>query len=187
MTPTFSIETARLRLRLPRPADLDDYQTQVYGDPLVMRYLPGGVPRPIERTQAVIDLFAQHQVEHGFSVWTVELKDSGQFIGHCGLFCFTDAAEVEVAYAFGTAYWGQGYAPEAAHASLRFGFETANLPYILALAVPANVASQRVMQKIGMRHIGLTNQYYNNAELVLYRQERDTFQPGDAPYSVSSA
>lgn len=187
MNQPFCIETSRLRLRLPHPADLDDYQTQVYGDPLVMRYLPGGVPRPIERTQAVIDLFAQHQAEHGFSVWAVELKNSRQFIGHCGLFCFTDAAEVEVAYAFGTAYWGQGYAPEAARASLRYGFETANLSHILALAVPANLASQRVMQKIGMRHIGLTNQYYNNTELVLYRQERDEFQPDDSPYTVIGA
>ncbi|MBI5670156.1 MAG: GNAT family N-acetyltransferase [Chloroflexi bacterium] len=178
------IETARLRLRPARADDLDSYQSLIYGDADVMRYLPGGVPRPVERTQATLNVFIQHQAQHGFSVWAVERKDDGEFIGQAGLFTIPNTTEIEVAYAFGKAHWGKGYATEAARTSLRYGFETAALPYILAVANPPNVASQRVMQKIGMRYIGLTSQYYNNTELVLYRMDRDEFQVDDALYKV---
>lgn len=180
----FTIETARLRLRPARADDLDNYQSLIYGDAEVMRYLPGGVPRPVERTQATLNVFIQHQAQHGFSVWAVELKDNGEFIGQAGLWTIPNTAEIEVAYAFGKAHWGNGYASEAARASLRYGFETANLPYILAVANPPNLASQRVMQKIGMKYIGLTSQYYDNTELVLYRMDKDDFQADGSAYAV---
>lgn len=178
------IETARLRLRPVRADDLDNYQTQIYGDADVMRYLPGGVPHPIERTKAALDIFINHQEQHGFSVWAAELKDSGTFIGQAGIFTIPNASEIEVAYAFGKAFWGKGYASEAAYASLRYGFETARLPYILALADVPNVASQRVMQKIGMRYVGVTQQYYEHADLVLYRMDREDFNADGSAYRV---
>lgn len=178
------IETARLRLRPVRADDLDSYQALIYGDADVMRYLPGGVPRPIERTQAALNVFIQHQAQHGFSVWAVELKCTGEFIGQAGIFTIPNATEIEVAYAFGKAHWGKGYASEAAYASLRYGFETANLPYILAVADVPNIASQRVMQKIGMHYVGVTTEYYDHTELVLYRMDRDDFKADGSAYRV---
>lgn len=182
MTPI--LETARLILRSFSPDDLSDYHAQIYSDPDVTRYLPGGKPRPIEGTKAVLDFSIDHGAKHGFTLWAVINKAENAFIGHCGLVWLTTAPEVEVAYAFGKDYWSKGYASEAAHASLRYGFENTDLPQIIALAVPENTASQKVMQKIGMQYQGASTRYYN-AELAVYTLARADFQPGDAPYTVS--
>lgn len=179
MTPV--LETARLRLRPFTPDDLDDYHAQIYSDPDVTRYLPGGQPRPKDRTKAVLDFSIEHGQKYDFTLWAVLTKADNTFIGHCGLVWLQSAPEVEVAYAFGKDHWGKGYGTEAAHASLRCGFEFAQLEQIIALAVPENTASQKIMQKIGMRYEGLTKRYYN-AELALYTLSRADFQPGNAPY-----
>lgn len=165
------IETERLRLRPFRADDLEVYHARVYSDADVMRYLPGGQPRPIEQTQLILNHFIDHQRQHGFSAWVVEEKHSGELVGHCGLVHVLGQNEVELIYALGRDYWGCGYATEAAQAALHFGFDVAHLDRIIALAYPENVASQRVMQKIGMAYQGVTTAYYNS-ELVLYAQMR---------------
>jgi len=182
----YIIETARMYLRPFTPADLDDYYGQVYSDPDVMVYLPGGVPRTREKTNEVLEFSMQHGQEHGFTLWAAIDKASGQFMGHCGLVYLKGTPDVEVAYAFGKAFWGQGIATEAAGAALRYGFEVAGLDYIVVLAEPGNLASQRVMQKIGMFHQGMTNQYYHTP-LVLYRLERSQWQPDAALFVVRKA
>jgi RimJ/RimL family protein N-acetyltransferase len=179
-----TLETARLILRPFVVDDLQEYHTRIYSDPDVTRYLPGGVPRPIERTRVVLEFSIEHGEKHGFSLWAVIEKASGMLIGQCGLLYMQNAVDVEIAYAFGKDYWGQGYAAEAGIACLRYGFETTGLPQIVAVAFPANLASQRVMQKIGMTHQGLTGQYYN-AELVLYTMQRADFQPNESPYTLT--
>jgi [ribosomal protein S5]-alanine N-acetyltransferase len=181
-----TLETARLILRPFVADDLTQYHSQIYSDPDVTRYLPGGVPRPVERTRAVLDFSVEHGEKHGFTLWAVIDKTSGQLIGQCGLLYMQNAVDVEIAYAFGKAYWGQGYAAEAGRACLRYGFETAGLAQIVAVAYTDNLASQRVMQKIGMLHQGITDQYYND-ELVLYTMQREDFQPDELPYKVSES
>lgn len=177
-----TIETARLKIRPFNRNDLDMYHQQVYSDPDVTRYLPGGRPRSRPETANVIDYFMEHEMLHGFSISAVLDKTTGQLFGHCGLHSFKNG-DVEIGYSFAKARWGQGYATEAAKALLRYGFETLGLPEIIALAMPPNLASQRVMQKLGMRHEGTTDLYYNT-ELVLYRLSRRDFQPDDAFYQV---
>lgn len=172
----FPIETERLRLRPFQPEDLAVYHATIYGDAEVMTYLPGGVPRPIEVVTETMDYFMSHQERYGFSIWAIFEKESETFVGHGGLIYAprTDEArskEVEIAYAFGKAYWGKGYATEVARASLKFGFEEAGLAKIIALAFPANLPSQRVMQKIGMTYKGLTDTYHEE-ELVWYEMEQ---------------
>jgi ribosomal-protein-alanine N-acetyltransferase len=178
-----TIETDRLRLRPFTMDDLDDYHTQIYSDPDVTRFLPGGKPRPKEGTQVVLEFSIKHGWEHGFTLWALVRKADNQFLGHCGLIFIHDTQVVELAYAIGKAFWGQGYTTEAGHASLRYGFEIAHLEHIIALAEMANLASQRVMQKIGMKHQGTTYQYYDT-ELELYTMAREDFVPGAAPYTL---
>ena len=175
------IETERLILRPFVPSDLHEYHRHIYSDADVMRYLPGGKPRPREATQKVLEFAIQHGEEFGYTLWAVIDKENMAFLGHCGLTTLHNG--VEVAYALGKAFWGQGYAPEAARASLRFGFEAYGLEQILALAVPDNAASQRVMQKIGMHYQGITNDYYNTP-LVLYALARGDFRAEDAPMAI---
>ncbi len=177
------IETARLRLRPFTAGDLDEYHVQIYSDPDVMRYMPGGKPRPKEGTKAVLDFSIRHGEQHGFTLWALVRQSDEQFLGHCGLIYLPNTPDVEVAYAIGKTFWGQGYTSEAARACLGYGFEIARLEQIVALAEPDNSASQGVMQKIGMFHQGTTSKYYNT-ELVLYQMARDDFQPDDLVYRL---
>jgi RimJ/RimL family protein N-acetyltransferase len=117
-----------------------------------MQYL---MPFPArEASDAWIDGQQDHLAKDGFCFWAVELAESAEFIGAVGLLRvgyeahFTPA--VEVGWRLARKFWGQGYAPEAAEAALRFGFEYRHLREIVAMTVPMNVNSQRVMTKIGM-------------------------------------
>lgn len=176
------IETAHLRLRVPTANDIDSYYDHIHSDPDVMRYLPGGIPRSRDRTVTTLAIVIEHWHQYGFGVWSVEQKGRAGLIGHCGLSCVPEAdGTIELAYAFGKTFWGKGFATQAARANLRFGFEQLGLLEIIAVAVPANIASQRVMAKIGMHCEGITDRFYG-AELVLYVINRKDFEPGDEPY-----
>jgi ribosomal-protein-alanine N-acetyltransferase len=178
-----TIKTARLTIRPFELTDLDAYHTQIYSDADVTRYLPGGRPRPREETEDVIAFFIKDREREGFSIDAVIDNASGQLIGHCGLHRLPEDRSVEVGYSFGKAHWGQGYATEAAYAALRYGFETLELRRIIALAMPPNVASQRVMQKLAMQYQGITDVYYHT-ELVFYTLERLAFVIDESDYQV---
>jgi RimJ/RimL family protein N-acetyltransferase len=169
--PTFA--TQRLFIRPLSLRDLTDYHRVLHSDPEVMRYLPGGVPRTREQSAGTLRYLVEHGEYYGYSFEAVCDIATGALMGHVGLHKLYGA--VEVGYALGRAYWGQGYATEAAHAMLSFGFETVGLEEIIALAYAENVASQRVMQRLGMTHAGETDAYYN-ARLVLYRLSREAFR-----------
>jgi ribosomal-protein-alanine N-acetyltransferase len=178
-----TIKTARLTIRPFEMDDLDVYHGQIYSDADVTRYLPGGRPRLREETEDVIAFFIHDRQREGFSINAVIENASGQLIGHCGLHRLKEDRSVEVGYSFGKAHWGKGYATEAAYAALRYGFETLELRRIIALAMPPNIASQRVMQKLGMQYQGVTDVYYH-AELALYTLERLAFMIDESDYQV---
>jgi ribosomal-protein-alanine N-acetyltransferase len=109
-------------------------------------------------------------------------KITGQFIGHCGLNFVLEAGEVEVLYALRTDRWGQGIATEAARASVRFGFENANLVRLIALAVPENIASRRVMEHLGFVYEKDTHHF--GLDLVQYALQREQFHSGVSLFPV---
>jgi len=161
VTPAPTIETGRLRLRAFEEGDIRD--VVFYADPEVMRYIPGGARDP-----AVLDTRFRAQLvnagdqwsRHGFGMWAVVLGTSGSVIGHCGLQHLPGSSdEIEVYYLLDKPHWNQGLATEATRAALTFGFDRAGLQRIVAIAMPENVASQRVMQKAGMRLEGAAHHY----------------------------
>ncbi len=166
-----TLETDRLRLRPFTLDDLDAYYTHISSNPDVMRYLPGGKPRARADSVWLIDYFSQHANLHGFGVWAVEDKATGDLIGHAGLEHIPHAPQIEIAYTLAKPYWGRGLATEAARASLTYGFETLDLGEIYGLAVPQNTASQNIMRKLGMRDEGVTDRFYG-ASLVCFRLTR---------------
>ena len=176
----YELETARLRLRQFTLDDIDAYYQAIFSDPDVMRYLPGGVPRPKERTEITIRSDQNHWQQHSFGLWAVIYKPEETLIGHCGLMTMPETSEIEVAYALAKPFWGMGLATEAAHASLRFGFETVGLDRIVAVAVSENTASQQVMVKIGMVYEKIAQVY--GTELPYYTITRTIFRPGNAPW-----
>lgn len=137
-------------MRRPSADDLDGYAT-AWADPDVVRYLPGGQPRTRERAEAGLRGFMRDWDEHGFGVWSLLLKPEERWIGYCGLRYLPESPEVELLYGLLPAWWGQGLTTEAARAAVRFGFDELKLGHIVALAVPENRASTRVMEHVGMR------------------------------------
>jgi ribosomal-protein-alanine N-acetyltransferase len=127
---------------------------QLSADSEVMEHLVPLASR--EASDAWIDRQIAHLTMHGFCFWAVESKETATFVGAVGLLRvgytahFTPA--VEVGWRISRAFWGRGYAPEAAKAALRFGFEDLRLQEIVANASAGNTKSQQVMKKLGMSH-----------------------------------
>jgi len=165
------IETQRLVIRSFTPQDAPALHQRVFGDDEAMRFIPRGASPSVERTRGSIERFIRHERDHGFALWAVELKESGELIGDSGLFLVEGVGpEVEVAYHFGKAWWGQGYATEAARACLDFGFRECGLTEIIAICYPEHVASRRVMEKAGMRFAGPARYY--DIDVVKYVKRR---------------
>ncbi len=115
-------------------------------------------PRRLTRAESA-DLIAQIEAGFetcGYGLWALELRATGEFVGFTGLAVpsfnahFTPA--VEVGWRLARSAWGQGYATEAALASLAFGFRDAGLAEIVSFTSVANVRSQAVMERIGKTH-----------------------------------
>lgn len=175
------IKTERLTLRGFALDDLD-HLAAILGDPQVMRYMPGGKPYPRERAGTTLNNLLNHWDQHGFGWWAVICNADARLIGWCGLGHVNELAEIEVAYLLDRPYWGKGFATESAHASLRYGFEELKLDRIIALAHTENIASQRVMQKIGM--VYETELHLWGLDLVQYAITQDVHRPGETAYTL---
>jgi ribosomal-protein-alanine N-acetyltransferase len=164
------IRTDRLVLRGFRQADLPRYG-EIFNDPEVIRYLPIQPPgRTQEQVTAGHQRVGEHWRRHGYGLWAVCDPSVDELIGHCGLRQLEEIDETELLYAMARPYWNRGLTTEAARASLEFGFGRAGLNRIVALAVPENVASVRVMEKVGMRFEGETDLF--GMHLVRYGIDR---------------
>lgn len=146
--------TERLILRDWRDADLTPFAA-MNADPAVMAHLDG----PIDSTEtaAMIARLRAAQAGGGCTFWAIERRDDAALLGFCGLRIGghpgTPVHEVlEIGWRLRADAWGQGYAGEAARASLAWGW--ANMPHerILAWTVPANQPSWRLMERLGMTH-----------------------------------
>jgi len=176
------LETARLFLRPFTSADLENYTQHIFADPEVMRYLSRRDLIPRVRAERTLTIFAEHWSQYDFGVWAVTDKVTGNFIGHCGLGHVPEAGEVEVLYSLGRMYWGQGLATEAARASVRFGFSTVKLARLIALAVPENTGSRRVMEHLGFEYE--KDAHYFGLDLVTYMLQREHFRYDDSLFLV---
>jgi ribosomal-protein-alanine N-acetyltransferase len=139
------IETQRLRIRSFQPSDWQavyDYTS----DPAVMMYIPEGPFTP-EQAKAFV---AENMGEQARFV-AVVLKTDDVLVGHMVFHPWFAPRTYEIGWVFNGAYHGQGYATEAAMALLQYGFERLHLHRIIATSQPENVASWRVMEKLGMR------------------------------------
>lgn len=157
------LRTPRLALRAWRYSDVDPYAA-MNADPRVMRWFPSTMTR--EQSAASAERFAALHDELGFTGWAVEVLESergaASFVGFVGLvppawpapFAHTDPL-IEVGWRLSPDWWGLGIATEAAQAALRFAFSTAGLDEVVSFTVPANLPSQAVMQRIGMRYSGV--------------------------------
>jgi ribosomal-protein-alanine N-acetyltransferase len=144
------LATERLLLTPWRPEHWPDLEP-LATDPEVMRYITGGVPWTAERIQEFVNRQSACFAERGFCNWRIHLAATNSFAGFCGLQPFDELGEIEIGWWLAPAYWGKGYATEAARAALRDAFHRCSLERIISVAMPDNRASLHVMEKIGMR------------------------------------
>jgi RimJ/RimL family protein N-acetyltransferase len=181
-SPIPMLETERLILRPATPADLDLWITRIFADPAVTRFVPSRITEPRARAERMLTFITDTWTQRGYGTWLVTDKRGGDLLGHCGLGYLAETNEIEIDYALATAYWGQGIATEAVHASLRFGFETAQLERIIGLVVPENTASRRVLE-----HTGFVYQQdapYFGLTLAYFTLLRHQFRPADSLYCI---
>ena len=87
---------------------------------------------------------------NGYGRWAVIDKSNGAFLGWCGLKYSKDAAETDIGFRFFEQHWNRGYATESARACLNYGFEKLGLKSIVGRAMADNIASVKVLEKLGL-------------------------------------
>jgi RimJ/RimL family protein N-acetyltransferase len=179
MSEIIEFETGRLRLRQWRESDFEPFAA-LNADPQVMEFFPSPLTRAesdatAERIHSLIE-------QRGWGFWAVEIPGAAPFIGFVGLGVPAAALPfspcVEIGWRLAAAYWGQGYATEAARGALRVGFDRLELPEIVSFTSVLNQRSRAVMERIGMVHRGETFEHPSVPigsplrEHVLYRLSR---------------
>jgi [ribosomal protein S5]-alanine N-acetyltransferase len=148
------LTTPRLRLRPFLPTDAPGILA-LDSDPEVRRYVPGTLLTTLAEAGAVVDYVRAQYARNGVGRWAVERRHDGAFLGWCGLKLVDDGVTngrtgyYDLGYRLLRSCWGQGYASEAAAASLRYGFEALRLPVLHATVMQGNGASCRVVEKLG--------------------------------------
>lgn len=148
---TIILETKRLILRHQVIEDLDDLWA-LYCNPNITKYIPDATNSRAEAQEELEWHMHGHPKHPELGLWATIHKETGKFIGRCGLLLWTieDQYDVEVAYTIAEEYWGQGLGSEAAQAILNYGFEKLNLSRLICVIEPENIGSQKVAEKIGM-------------------------------------
>src|SRR5215210_762396 len=154
------LETERLLLRKMR---LDDAEAMFAyaSDPEVTRYVLFETHRSVEDSEAFLRLAVEGYERGDFGGWGIVLKDSGAFVGTCGVDVnyAPEHARAELGYVLSREHWGRGLMPEAVKAVIRFGFGRMGLNRLEARCIAENVASARVMEKAGMAYEGTLREH----------------------------
>jgi RimJ/RimL family protein N-acetyltransferase len=141
------IESRRLLLRAPEPVDVDPLLS-VLGDAEAMRYIGDGRTRSRAEVAAGLDAKRRYLDEHGYTMFTVVEKLSGDVVGDCGLGTWEETGEIEIGWRFAPRFWGQGYGSEAAAAVVAFA-QAIGLTQLICMVQRENVASWRIAERLG--------------------------------------
>lgn len=146
-----TIDTQHLILRSWKLDDADRLW-EVLQEPGILEYFP-----PMQPSRPGMDRYINRHLGYWndlqYGHWAVTLKENHQVIGWCGLEFLPDTNETEVGYLLSHTTWGKGYATEAAKEAVAYGMKTVKLPGIVALTDPRNIASQRVLEKCGLKFV----------------------------------
>ena len=172
------LATDRLALRKFTPADRD-WLVELYADATVTRYL-GGMRTPAEvdemlRTR-IIDYYDEHP---GLGIWMTLERASGTRVGFHLLNNIQGESIIQIGFTLLTPYWSRGYGTEMAAAVLRYGFADLKLAVIAGMANLENIASQRVLEKIGLERRGERAfphpAYAAQGPMAWFERERDAW------------
>jgi RimJ/RimL family protein N-acetyltransferase len=144
------LETDRLILSTWQASDWLAFRP-IATDVEVMRYITGGVPWTDERIQSFVNRQMEVFSERGFCRWKLLLKPAQEVIGFCGVGFWGESLDPEIGWWLARPHWGRGLATEAARTALRDALERVRLDRIISIARPANTASTRIMEKLGLK------------------------------------
>lgn len=166
-------ETERLILRRFADEDVDAIH-KMRSDAEFMRF----IHKTESRSQAKnwINMVSRYWETSGFGFWAVVSKETNETIGWSGTWNLAETSEPEIGFAIAKAFWGKGLATEAANFALKYTFEKRHARKVVAVTMPENAASRRVMEKIGM---SFESQIYYKSyglELALYAMTRTDFK-----------
>ncbi len=146
------IETERLVIRPFLESDAHAYAA-IAADPDVMKHTGEGLPQSFDSSKDYVLRCIRSYETRGYARYAVCLKaENGLLIGFCGF--MDDNGELEFGWRYGKPYWGRGYATEAAMAVLDYALQTPAIPRIVCLCESENIASIRVIEKLGMELVG---------------------------------
>ncbi len=147
------IETSRLRLRPWTQADVREF-VRVTNTHAVMEFL-GGVQKPESFDGALLRVEAS-QAQNGFCFWIVERLNDRELLGFCGLKIANVGpiiGEIEIGWRLRADAWGQGYAREAATASLDWAWRNLSCTRVVAITAKGNERSRGLMERLGMQRM----------------------------------
>ncbi|GAA3097757.1 GNAT family N-acetyltransferase [Streptosporangium carneum] len=180
------METERLIMRRWRSEDREPFAA-MNADPEVMEQFPATLSR--EQSDAMVDRIESAFEEHGYGLWALQVRATGEFVGFTGLAWQTFEARftpaLEIGWRLARAAWGHGYAGEAAAAAFEHGFGVGGLEEIVSLTAVSNLRSRAVMERLGMVRDPaddfdhpLLPEGHRLRPHVLYRLGRDAWRRG---------
>ena len=176
------LETERLRLRDWRDDDIEPFIRHT-NTPAVMRWL-GGVKPAEEHKRIIEQRIMRWQNERGFTFWVLERKEDGALLGFCGIKIADGddspiAGEFEIGWRLREDAWGQGYAKEAAAASLDFAFDRLGAERVVALTVEGNAPSWGLMLRLGMTRradLDYDTAFWAEGTVIVYEMRREQWR-----------
>ncbi len=127
-----------------------DYLMHFLSDPAHTKYLPLEKPYPEEEVKTYLDNRLKHWEAHGFGVYMLSLKSTGEAVGYCGFERFRETEFIDIRYGLANRFQGSGLALEAAKACMHEAFTKRRSPILYGAAAPENTASLSILKKLGM-------------------------------------
>ncbi|WP_238323716.1 GNAT family N-acetyltransferase [Planococcus donghaensis] len=151
----YLFESKRLRFRRWKNTDRDKF-ADMSKDVEVMRYFPKTMSK--KQADQLIERFETHMDDKGYTMWAVERKEDGAFMGFIGMLEITMEIEgkgsAEIGWRLDKKFWKKGYATEGAEACLAYAFGPLNMNEVYSFTALINQPSETVMKRIGMTKVG---------------------------------
>lgn len=143
------LETNRVLLRKFDISDAVNFY-ELNSNPNVIKYTGNSAFKDVNEARKFLENYSDYQ-RNGYGRWAVINKSTNQFLGWCGLKYDEDLDETDIGFRFFEHFWNQGFATESAKACIDYGFNELHLKTIVGRAMKENMASIKVLEKIGLK------------------------------------
>ena len=165
------LETERLKLRELSPDDAE-FILLLLNEPSFLRFIGDrGVRNLDDARQYILNGPVASYQKNGFGLYLVQLKPNDTPIGMCGLLKRETLPDVDIGFAFLPEFWNKGYALESATVVMSYGKDVLKLPRIVAITNKDNVASAKLLEKLGLVFDRLINLPGDKDEIKLFVSE----------------